>query len=78
MSDEVEGITPEVQSGQIYEDSVYGGEYRVKYVDDDVVLIMDLESEHHYLYAPDYFARSTSKTLVNSETRFKLQNGSEK
>lgn len=77
MSDEVEGVSPDIEAGQVYEDAMMGGEYRVKYVDEDVVLLCDNESEHNHLYNTEYFKRSTSKTLLNPDTRFKLQNGSE-
>lgn len=59
-----------IKSGDRYTDSVFGHELTVKYADEDVVLVMDADQDHHHVYSRDDFQVASEKTLMQMENRF--------
>lgn len=70
MADEsFDSVNPKPQSGDVWQDRMYDEEVRVKYADDEVVLIKD-EEDHHHVYAADQFRRASKRSLTQNQNRF--------
>lgn len=64
----------EVEEGQVYEDSMFNNdELRVKYADEEVVLLQDVEYGHHQVYPRSDFDESSERNLFQEENRFTLK-----
>lgn len=67
-----ENINPEPEQGQFWEDSMFDTKFKVKYSDDEITLLYDVDGEKHQIYPTDMFLASSERTLTQTENRFKL------
>lgn len=63
--------TADIEAGQEYSDSVFGSNLTVKYEDDEVVLVQN-ETEHHQLYGREQFEENVTPMFGKEDNRFKL------
>jgi len=58
-----------IEPGDRFEDSIFGETLLVKYVDEEIVLLMG-EDEHHHVYSREGFDTASERTLMRTENRF--------